>query len=210
MQDRLKDVVTAIAALPEDWHGAGSVTRNVLEAIMRHATAIGPIRRSAETGCGKTTLLLSHLSGDHTVFAVDAGRSISLAKASPILKAGTTSFVEGPTQRTLPAHKFEHLHQLVLLDGPHGYPFPDLEYFFFYPTIETGGLLILDDLKIPSIGRMFDIVKEEAMFEVLDVVDRNTAFLRRTSAESIDPETDSWWLQGYNRPYYEEILGIRK
>jgi hypothetical protein len=57
---------------------------------------------------------------------------------------------------------------------------------------------------------MFEIVKEEAMFELLDVVDANTAFFRRTSAPLIHPEHDSWWLQGYNRSYYEEITGVRR
>ena len=28
-----------------------------------------------------------------------------------------------------------------------------------------------------------------------------------TSAPLLDPLGDNWWLQGYNRPYYEEITG---
>jgi len=208
--DQIQQLIEAIAQLPDDWHGAGTVGRNVLVAIAQHAAAVGPIERSVETGSGKTTLLLSHLSRHHTVFAVDAGGSISRVKSSPLFAPEGTSFVEGPTQRTLGAHQFAHSHQLVLLDGPHGYPFPDLEYFHLYPTIDTGGLLIIDDLKIPTIGRMYDIIKEEAMFELLEVVDGNTAFFRRTRAPLIHPEHDSWWLQGYNRSYYEEITGVRR
>ena len=37
------------------------------------------------------------------------------------------------------------------------------------------------------------------MFELLEIVDDNTAFLRRTGAPLIDPDSDSWWLQGYNK-----------
>jgi len=203
------EVVDAIIRLPEDWHGAGSVSRGVIDALVRHSPP-GGFRRSVETGCGKTTLMLSHLSHHHTVFAVDAGRSISQVKTSSIFNAGSTTFVEGPTQRTLPTHVFADKHDFVLLDGPHGYPFPDLEYYFLYPTLETGALLVIDDLKIPTIARMYEIVKSEAMFEPIDVVDANTAFLRRTDAELIHPESDSWWLQGYNKPYYDEIMGIRR
>jgi hypothetical protein len=210
MDTRIQRIIDAIAQLPDDWHGAGSVGRNVLLAIARHAESTGAIHHSVETGSGKTTLLLSHLSREHTVFAVDAGGSMSQVKNSSLFDATRTSFVEGPTQRTLSTHHFPHPHQLVLLDGPHGYPFPDLEYFYLYPTIDTGGLLIIDDLKIPSIGRMYEIVKEDAMFELVDVVDGNTAFLRRTSAPLIHPEQDGWWLQGYNRSYYEEITGVRR
>ena len=195
-----------IAQLPDDWHGAGSVGRNVLSAILDHAEGMGPIQHSVETGSGKTTLLFSHLSSHHTVFAVDAGESMSRVKNSELFNAGSTTFVEGPTQRTLPTHVFAHRHQIALIDGPHGYPFPDLEYYYFYPTIETGGLLIVDDIQIPSIGRMFDVIKADDMFELLTIVDGNTAFLRRTAVPLVDPLSDSWWLQGYNRAYYQQLV----
>jgi len=93
--------------------------------------------------------------------------------------------------------------QLALIDGPHGYPFPDLEYYYFYPLIVPGGLLLLDDIKIPSVRRMFDIIRADDMFDLLEIVDRNTAFFRRSKAPLLDPQSDSWWLQGYNRAYYE-------
>src|SRR5262245_5200735 len=121
-----RDLVETIARLPDDWHGAGTVGKNVLTAMLGHAERMGAIRHSVETGSGKTTLLFSHLSSDHTVFAVDAGESISRVRTSELFNAGSTTFVEGPTQRTLPAHAFAHRHQIVLIDGPHGYPFPDL------------------------------------------------------------------------------------
>lgn len=202
-------IVDSIANLPNDWHGAGTVGRNVLLAIIHHAEAIGTIHESIETGSGKTTLLLSHLSKYHTVFSKDSARSISQVRASPLFNAGSTIFIEGPTQRTLPKHDFVHKHQLVLLDGPHGYPFPDLEYYYLYPTIDTGGLFIIDDIRIPSIGRMYDIIRDDDMFELIEVVNGNTAFFRRTRSPLIDPEGDSWWLQGFNRTYYEEITPTR-
>lgn len=205
MDSKMQEILDSIANLPSDWHGAGTMGKNVLAAIIRHAEAIGTIHQSVETGSGKTTLLLSHLSQSHTVFAVDDGSSIAQVKSSPLFNAQNTTYIEGPTQRTLPKHDFAHKHQLVLLDGPHGFPFPDLEYYYLYPTVETGGLLIIDDLRIPSIGRMFDIIKADDMFELIEVVGGNTAFLRRTESPLINPESDSWWLQGFNRAYYTEI-----
>jgi glycosyltransferase involved in cell wall biosynthesis len=204
---RLQQLVESIANLPDDWHGAGTVGRNVLLAIVHHARALGVIQNSVETGSGKTTLLLSHLSNNHRVFAVDAGQSISRVKSSPLLAENTVTYVEGPTQRTLPKFEFVDRYQLVLLDGPHGYPFPDLEYYYLYPALDTGGLLIIDDIRIPSVGRMFDIIAADDMFETLEVVDGNTAFLRRTDAPLVDPESDGWWLQGYNASYYTAITG---
>lgn len=203
-------LVDEIARLPRDWHGAGSVSEHVLRAILSHTEQMGAIHHSVETGSGRTTLLFSHVSAHHTVFAVDAGQSISRVRNSRLFNARSTTFVEGPTQRMLPRQAFGHAHQVVLIDGPHGYPFPDLEYYYLYPTIAAGGLLILDDVQIPSVARMFDVIKADDMFELLEVVDGNTAFLRRTDAPLIDPESDSWWLQGYNRRYYQQLVSPPK
>lgn len=210
MDHDLMQVIDEITELPHDWHGAGSVSTNVLRAIASHAHDAGAISHSVETGSGKTTLLFSHLSNDHLVFAMDAGNnSMSQVKKSPLFNSRNVTFVDGPSQVTLPRHTFLNKVQIALIDGPHGYPFPDLEYYYLYPIIKTGGLLIVDDIQIPSIGRMYEIIKADAMFDLLEVVGY-TAFFKRTAEPLIDPQSDSWWLQGYNRPYYEQITSPRQ
>ena len=197
-------LIDQIAGLDREWHDAGSVSRDVLLAIARHCESIGGFRHSAETGAGRTTLLFSHLSDDHVVFAIDGGDSLSKTRRSPLLRAGRARFVEGLTQKTLPRYEFDRAFQAVLIDGPHGYPFPDLEYYYFYPHLAPGGILIIDDVQIPSIGRMLDIVRADPMFAFVEMVG-TTAFLRRTATPAIDPCSDSWWLQGYNRAHYERV-----
>lgn len=204
MDQKISDLIERISKLPKDWHGAGSVSPTVLQGIARHAEQIGSVRHSLETGSGKTTLLFSHLSEHHLVFAKDDGKSVSQVKNSPLFKSDTVTYIEGPSQLTLPKYSFEHKADIALIDGPHGYPFPDLEYYYFYPLIETGGLLLVDDLKIPSIHRMFEIIKESDMFDLVDLIG-DMAFFKRNSAPLIDPLSDSWWLQGYNKSYYENM-----
>ena len=203
----LLDLIGKIQALPNHWHGVGSVSPNVLRAIARHAQRIGRIFNSVETGSGKTTLLFSHLSAQHLVFAIDEGDSISKVRTSPLFNAQNVTFIEGLTQVTLPKYSFERKVQIALIDGPHGYPFPDLEYFYLYPVLESGGLLLIDDIKIPTIRRMFEIIKADDMFELLELVDSNTAFFRRTEAPSVSLTSSSWWQQGYNRAYYLDPSG---
>lgn len=200
------ELVNAIADLPRNWHGCGTVDRNVLEAIVEHSGRVPNILRSVETGSGCTTLLFSHLSPNHTVFAVDDGESISQVRKSKLFNPQTTSYVEGPTQRTLPNFQFLEPHQLIMLDGPHAYPFPDLEYYFLYPTLATEGLLIIDDVKIPSIRRMCDIIEADDMFDLIDRVNDNTFFFRRTDAPTFNPLGDDWYLQKFNAEFYREIM----
>ncbi|HTW65569.1 MAG TPA: class I SAM-dependent methyltransferase [Bryobacteraceae bacterium] len=178
-------------------HSAGTFSPRTLEAIARKASR-RRISNSVETGCGASTLLLSHLSDHHTVFAMDAASgSVTNVRRSALLRASAVTFVEGPTQATLPRHRFEKKLQLVLLDGPHAYPFPDLEYYFLYPHLETGALLILDDIHIPTVHNLFEFLRRDAMFD-LDEVVQTTAFFTRTSAPTFDPLGDGWSGQNYN------------
>jgi hypothetical protein len=195
----IKDQITR---LPDDWHTAGPLSTEVLDAIVYHAEGIAPINVTVETGAGKSTLLFSHLSQQHFCFAIaERNKSILAVKESPLFKAEKVTFVEGPTQKTLPTYQLPKNIQIALIDGPHGYPFPDLEYFYFYQKIVQGGLLIIDDIQIPSVKKMFDIIKADNMFRLLKVYDE-TAFFKRTNAPLLDPYGDGWWLQGFNRSHF--------
>jgi len=193
----MDDILEQILQVQPVLHTAGTVSVPALRAIAAHAGR-RTILRSAETGCGATTLLLSHLSRNHTVFALDVGDSVSSVRNSPLLRPGVTTFVEGPSQQTLPNFPFGDKLQLALIDGPHAYPFPDLEYYYLYPQLEPGALLVLDDIQIRSIHNLFDFLRGDAMFR-LDAVVRTTALFTRTDAPTFDPLSDCWEQQGYNR-----------
>jgi hypothetical protein len=191
-------ILPKLNALPIDWHGAGTATPFLLEGIERHCLALTTREQSLETGAGKSTLLFSHLFKSHWVFAIDEGRSVTRVLESELLADSSVKLIDGPTQRTLPATTLPPRLDCVLLDGPHGYPFPDLEYYYVYPHIRAGGLLILDDVHIPTIRRMLDILRADEMFEHLETLS-TTAFLRRTDAPATNPYGDEWWKQGYNQ-----------
>lgn len=197
---RLQSVLRDVISLPSQWHGAGTFKSLALEKVLKHSEGID-IQYSVETGTGKTTLLFSHLSAHHTVFAQDDsgnGDSLKVVRESPILRKEGVEFVVGPTQRTLPDYEFNSPLQLVLIDGPHGFPFPELEYYYLYPRVCEGGLLIVDDINIPTIFNLFSFIREDRMFELVEVVE-TTAFFKRTKEQLFDPIGDGWWLQEYNR-----------
>jgi hypothetical protein len=192
----IADLLTKLANLPPDWHGAGCLEMPNLEALARHA-GIRRVRHSVETGAGKSTLLLSHLSEHHVVFAIDAGESLSKAADSSLLKKENVEFIDGPSQHTLMGYNFTKPIQLAFIDGPHGFPFPEMEYWKVYPHIEPGGLLVVDDIHIPTIRHLFDFLREDSMFTLLETVGK-TAFFERTNAPTFSPVEDGWWLQNYN------------
>ena len=196
----IEQVLEEIIKLPENLHDCGTVSSDVLRGIVKHTKNL-EIINSIETGSGKTSLLLTNISKNHHVFAINYGNSVSVVLDSPLLNKKSYNLIEGPTQKTLPAHNFNYKIQLAYLDGPHGYPFPDLEYYYIYPHLSSNALLIIDDILIPSIYNMYKIIKEDAMFEEIEVIG-TTAFFKRTSAETFDPFADGWWLQNYNKKRY--------
>jgi hypothetical protein len=211
MERNVLTVLADVVRIAPSLHTAGTFSASALEAIVRHATA-RPVKHSVETGSGASTLLFSHVSDDHTVFAVDAGTgSLRSVETSPLLRREAVTFVEGPTQVTLPVHTFTQRLQLVLLDGPHGYPFPDLEYYYVYPHLDPDALLIVDDIHIPTITNLFDFISADEMFDLQEVVE-TTAFFRRTDAPTFPQTGDGWWTQRYNRRALEgadaELLNL--
>jgi hypothetical protein len=133
----------------------------------------------------------------HTVFALDAGGSVANVRRSPLLRKRVVWFVEGPSQCTLPQHHFAEKLQVAISDGPHGYPFPALEYYFLYTHLEPGALLVLSDIHMRSINNLFQFLRCDEMFR-LDEVVRTTAFFSRTDAPAFDPTGDGWRQQRYN------------
>ena len=166
-----------------------------------------------ETGFGLSTLLFSHLSNNHLVFAKEQfsdyqGNSITSLRDSTLFRGESVKYIVGPTQQTLPAYTFTEKLQVVLIDGPHGFPFPQLEYYYLYQHLDEGAILIIDDIHIPTIGHMVDVLCEDEMFEKIDTVD-SCMFLRRTSAAVFNPVGDDWWLQNYNASRYPDNARVK-
>lgn len=193
----IEHILRQIRATRSVLHGAGTISSQAMDALVR---LIGDrtVDHSVETGCGVTTLLLSYLSKHHLVFALDVGGSVTNVRRSLFFRSDVVTIVEGPSQRTLCCHRFSNKLQLALLDGPHAYPFPELEYYFLYPHLDTGALLVIDDIHIRSVNNLFQFLKKDEMFQLTEVV-RSTAFFTRTDAAPFDPEGDNWSHQNYNK-----------
>jgi len=181
-------------------HRGGAFNSEVLVAIAENLPS-GDVT-TLETGCGKSTIMFSHLSARHYVFAYDdrgaEGSSVDLVQHDPEFKSETITWVFGPTQRTLLHYPFGDVRfDVILLDGPHGYPFPDFEYAILYERLKPGGVLILDDVHIPSIGNMYDLLREDRMYEEIGVI-ATTGLLRRTDVVGVPSDGDHWFEQSYN------------
>jgi hypothetical protein len=157
----------------------------------------GPFRSSVETGCGGSTIVLSQTSDRHVAFAIEGtDGTIAALRRQSDLRAEHVTFVEGETKDTLPGYRFEGELDLALLDGPHAYPMPQIEFAYLFPRIRLGGWLLLDDIQIPSVYELFHFLEHESSVVLEEVVVR-TAFFRKARVTEQGP--DGWALQGINR-----------
>lgn len=187
---------------PAWWHDSGNLNIAVLKRIAGEAERIDA-RRTAETGCGLSTVILSSIAERHLCFTVDLGDSLAKVRAAPPLNAEAVEFVVGPAQHTVGTYPFEGALDLALIDGPHGFPFPQLEYYHFYPRIRPGGLLVVDDIHIPIIRQMYDVLRDDAMWRHLGD-ELTTAFFERTNAPTFDPTGDGWEKQRFNQRHFPD------
>jgi len=175
------------------FHPWDAMAAPALEALAKR----GPFEFSAETGCGGSTIVLSHVSKHHTAFAIEgADRTITGLSQHADFRPDTVVFVEGETRRTLPLHVFEGRLDLALLDGPHAYPLPQLEFAYLFPQIRAGGWVVLDDIQIPSVYELVRFMRAESSL-VLEEVAVRTAFFRKIRECDLGP--DGWQHQAINR-----------
>jgi hypothetical protein len=181
-------------------HRSGTLSIEALNVMERLCP--GRFDVSIETGCGKSTVLLSNLSARHLVFTFDdrddPEGSVPYFEENPIYRPEPCRTIFGATQKTVPRYDFPRQIDFALLDGPHGFPFPQLEYYFVYPFLRRSAILVIDDIHIPHIGDMFRLLAEDDMYEFVDIAARTTGFLRRTGAPARNPFGDEWTYQRYN------------
>jgi Methyltransferase domain len=182
-----------LIARASSFHPWDAMTPAALAAILER----GPFQSSAETGCGGSTIVLSHASDRHIAFAIEGkDRTITELTDHIDLRTESVIFVEGETKDTLPGYHFEKPLDLVLLDGPHAYPLPQLEFAYLFPRVKPNGWLVMDDLQIPSVYELFRFLEKESSV-VLEEVILRTAFFRRIG--TVDQGPDGWPSQGMNR-----------
>ena len=177
-----------------NFHPWDAMSPAALSGILRR----GPLPVFGGNGMQRQhDLVLSQASDRHVAFAIEGeDRTITELRGQGDLRAGNVIFVEGETRDTLPRYVFEGELDFVLLDGPHAYPMPQVEFAHLFPRIRIGGWLVLDDIQIPSVYELFRFLERESAV-VLEEVAVRTAFFRRVGVMGYGP--DGWERQGMNR-----------
>lgn len=132
------------------------------ETLMWLAERIPECARTIETGCGYSTIIFAAGGIEHTTITPDENEIHRIENycESRGISTSKVNFVVGTSQRVLPSLNIGTT-DLVLIDGEHAFPIPCLDWYFMSPSLRVGGLMMVDDWKIPSVHFLVDFMRAE-------------------------------------------------
>jgi hypothetical protein len=120
-----------------------------------------------ETGAGVSTLVFAMKRCNHTVVVPDQAqvdRIVGWCEANRV-SPDCLTFQVSPSEVILPSLVPEPL-DLVLIDGAHGFPMPLLDWFYAGRRVRTGGVLVVDDVRMWSVRILYEFLSKEPQWRI--------------------------------------------
>jgi predicted O-methyltransferase YrrM len=102
-------------------------------------------------------------------------------------------FVLEPSENYLPRCESKDL-DLVLIDGKHAFSWPVIDWFYTADRLKQGGILVLDDIEMPSVAILQEFLVEDPRRRVELSLGRRALAVRKIS-ESV--HNVAWHMQPY-------------
>jgi predicted O-methyltransferase YrrM len=190
-------------------HGAGGHQMGVWStdaACYRFlADRCSPGTRTLETGCGLSTVLFAALGADHiccTAGQEEADRVLAHCARRGI-DTSRLRFEVGSSHRTLPPLEAAGVERdIVLIDGSHAFPLPEVDWFYGAALLDRGGVLVVDDLQLPAVAVLARFLEQDPRWEALAGSPKWQAWERRTSGTL----SEDWTEQPFFRRRRDALL----
>jgi predicted O-methyltransferase YrrM len=181
---------------PADWSVAPDVLR-FLRSLVK------PGMNTLETGAGQTTVAFALAGANHVCITPDKAQASKIRAYLEALDVrSSVSFIHLSSDEALPSGSgIPDQLDLVLIDGAHRFPFPILDWYYTQARVPVGGVVVVDDYKMPSVRILHDFLVGEEEWELIKSFEV-TAFFRRLK------ETVSVWDwadQQINKPHLERV-----
>jgi predicted O-methyltransferase YrrM len=159
-----------------------------------------------ETGAGLSTLIFAMRKCSHIAItpSKDEIEAIKEYAKSKSISLDSVTFANESSESYLPRANLEEL-EMVLIDGQHAFPWPIIDWFYTAGSIKKGGILILDDIQIPSVNLLRSFLADEKNWKALEGCSSNAVAYRKLND---DPLNVNFYEQRYNikRMRRKEIL----
>jgi hypothetical protein len=181
---------------PANW----AVPPDVLRFICDH---VKPGMHSLETGAGQTTVAFALAGAQHITITPDGGQ---IERIQDYLRQNgidnKVSFVQASSDAVLPTGEGipERL-DFVFIDGAHRFPFPIIDWYYTAGRVPVGGIVAVDDCRMPSVRILHDFLAGEDDWELVHLI-HVTSFFRRVRATVSEWD---WADQKINKPHLDMI-----
>jgi len=169
------------------------------ETLAHLGKVLRPEWITAETGAGVSTILCSASVRRHYVVCPDPAEIARIRsflgahswpdRLVPLVESSATALPQ--LEKTLGTELLD----LALIDGAHRYPFPILDWHYFSEVLRVDGLMLVDDIQIPSVGVLLDYLKQDDDWRLEEVTGK-TAWFRKLSTPVL---VNEWAGQAINR-----------
>ena len=88
---------------------------------------------------------------------------------------------------------------LVLLDGKHAFPWPMVDWFYTADRLRLGGLMVLDDVPMRSVGVLAEFMKADAGWKVVESFSERTLAFEKLKHPVLDV---AWHMQSWTAAPY--------
>jgi predicted O-methyltransferase YrrM len=151
--------------------------------------------KTLETGSGISTLVFALKGTDHIAITPNAAEAAAIEKYAGInhVPLDRVKFVIEPSDRYLPGCELKDL-DLVLIDGKHAFPWPIIDWFYTADRLKQGGILVLDDLQMPSVSILKDFLAEDPRWRLVRSFGKRTLAVKKAAASVHDV---AWHMQPY-------------
>jgi hypothetical protein len=170
----------------------------VLDYLYDH---LEPGMATLETGAGYSTITFALRRTNHICINPNQPECERISHYCEQLAAGSTAgirFVHRFSEDYLPnANDLPSELDVVFIDGEHRYPIPTIDWHYTDSRLKVGGLLVVDDVNIPSIKGLDEFLRVEDQWETLATIG-HTAFFRKV-AKVFFP--GGWPAQKINEPF---------
>jgi len=143
-------------------------------------SVLTPGMSTLETGCGQSTVVFSIAGTNHTCITPDPGEAERVKQycAELGLEKNIHFIIESSDVALPRGERIPSRLDFVLIDGAHGFPAPIIDWHYTVRRLKVGGILSVDDFKMPSVRILYDFLYEQDEWELIKIV-RNTAFFKK-------------------------------
>lgn len=174
----------------------GGHAAHVLPAVAEYLRSnVHPGLRTLETGAGLSTLIFAERGAVHEVITPSASerQAILDEAAERGIDTSGVQFHIGFSQDILPS--LDGPLDLILIDGGHGFPIPEIDWAYTARRLTVGGILLIDDIDLWTGVNLVEFLKAEPGWRYVGTLDDRTAIFELTA----QAELREWNMQPYVR-----------